>query len=47
VYPGMQIGQVAFWVCEGPVHVYQGRYHRDTCVSTSRDESLIKPGGGA
>jgi dCTP deaminase len=47
VYPGMQIGQVAFWGCQGPVRVYEGRYHRDTCVSTSRDESLIKPSDGA
>jgi dCTP deaminase len=42
VYPSMQIGQVAFWICDGPVHVYEGRYQRDTCVNTSRDESLIK-----
>lgn len=26
VYPGMRIGQVTFWVCEGEIEPYSGKY---------------------
>ena len=41
IYKGMIIGQVAFWACYGLVSAYRGRYHKDECVTLSRDESLI------
>jgi dCTP deaminase len=37
IYPGMQVGQVAFWLARGSVHQYQGRYQGDLGPVENRD----------
>lgn len=40
VYPGMKIGQVAFWEVAGAIEPYQGRYVDDVRPEGSKDPSL-------
>jgi dCTP deaminase len=43
VYPGMRVGQVAFWSNCGNAEFYRGRYHRDLEWAGNRDSSLTTP----
>jgi dCTP deaminase len=45
VYPGMRIGQVAFWEVAGSVAPYRGRYAGDACPEESKDPNLGSPYG--
>jgi len=40
VYPGMRVGQVAFWLQQGATNQYAGRYHGDQGPQLSRDDKL-------
>jgi dCTP deaminase len=40
LYPGMLIGQVAFWMTN-PARLYDGRYKFDTTPVPSRDADLL------
>jgi dCTP deaminase len=40
IYPGMGIGQVAFWEVDGARDLYKGRYDGDTRPELSKDPSL-------
>jgi dCTP deaminase len=40
IYPGMPIGQIAFWVQSGLKGRYEGRYHRDEGPVTNRDQNF-------
>lgn len=42
VYPGMRIGQVAFWNVSGEAELYHGRYQLDCEPTPNRDVSLIR-----
>lgn len=45
LYPGMSIGQVAFWRCVGERVPYEGRYHRDNEPVPCRDGDLLRREG--
>lgn len=40
IYPGLVVGQVAFWCQRGLARTYAGRYHRDHRPTQSRDRYL-------
>lgn len=42
VYPGMCVGQVAFWVQSGPSRAYDGRYQSDLGPVPNRDDALTR-----
>jgi dCTP deaminase len=41
IYPGMRIGQVAFWVQLGEPTHYVGRYHQDVGPQLNKDYPLL------
>jgi dCTP deaminase len=45
IYPGMSIGQVAFWRCMGKRMPYEGRYHHDNEPVPCRDRDLVRRKG--
>jgi dCTP deaminase len=42
IYPGMRIGQVAFWIQSGLTAQYKGRYHLDEGPIPNRDPRLAR-----
>lgn len=46
VYPGMRIGQVAFWRVTEADEKYRGRYFRDTLPASNKDATLGRPLNG-
>lgn len=42
VYPGLRVGQVAFWHQAGPVALYDGRYQEDRKPVICRDSRLTE-----